>query len=55
VKTDDKCPAKRSGVVRAVDTKWQQEVNRKYHKKAGGLNLEQGTAQGSKGKKVELN
>ena len=41
---DDKYPAERSGLACAVVTKRQQEVNRKYHKKAGELDLEQGTA-----------
>jgi hypothetical protein len=32
---DDKYPAERSGLACAVSTKRQQEVNGKYHKKAG--------------------
>ena len=31
----------------AVATKWQQEANGNYHKKAGKLDLEQGTAPGT--------
>jgi hypothetical protein len=46
---DDKNPAGRSGSACAVVTKRQQEVNGKYHKKAGGLDLEQGTAPGDAG------
>jgi hypothetical protein len=44
-----KYPAERSGLACAVVTKRQQEVNEKYHKKAGELDLEQGTAPGSTG------
>ena len=40
---------KRSGSACAVVTKRQQEVNEQYHKKAGELDLEQGTAPGSTG------
>ncbi|GAH59145.1 unnamed protein product, partial [marine sediment metagenome] len=39
----------RSGSACAVVTKRQREVNEKYHKKAGELDLEQGTAAGSTG------
>jgi hypothetical protein len=40
----------------AVVTKRQQEVNGKYHKKAGELDLEQGTAPGGTGPfRKELN
>ena len=46
---DDKYPAERSGLACAVVTKRQQEVNGKYHKKAGELDLEQGTAPGNTG------
>ena len=41
---DDKYPAERSGLACAVVTKRQQEVSGKYHKKAGELDIEQGTA-----------
>jgi hypothetical protein len=46
---DDKYPAVRSGTTCAVVTKWQQEVNGKYHKEVGELDLEQGTAPGDTG------
>ena len=53
---DDKYPAERSGSACAVVTKRQQEVNEQYHKKAGELDLEQGTAPGSTGPfRKELN
>ena len=53
---DDKYPAECSGLACTVVTKRQQEVNGKYHKKAGELNLEQGTAPGDTGSsRKELN
>jgi hypothetical protein len=49
---DDEYPAERSGSVLnsacAVDTKRQQEVNEKYHKKAGELDLEQAQHQAAR-------
>jgi hypothetical protein len=47
--TTSKYPAERSGTACAVVTKYQHGVNGKYHKKAGELDLEQGTAPGSTG------
>jgi hypothetical protein len=46
---DDKYPAERSGSACAVVTKRQQEVNGKYYKMAGELDLEQGTEPGGTG------
>jgi hypothetical protein len=46
---DAKYPAERPGLACAVATKWQQEVNGDYHKKAGELDLEQGEALGDMG------
>jgi hypothetical protein len=40
----DKHPAERLCSACAVVTKRQQEANWKYHKKAGELDLEQGSA-----------
>ena len=53
---DDIYLAGRSGLAYAVATKRQQVVNRKYHKKAGELDLEQSTAPGDTGPfRKELN
>jgi hypothetical protein len=46
---DDKYPAERPGLACTVDTKQQQKINGNYHKKAGELDLEQGTTPGDTG------
>jgi hypothetical protein len=51
---DDKYPGGRSGLACAVVTKRQKEVNGKYHKKAGELDIEQGTVPRRHGSITEI-